>query len=142
MKSETVKIVQGTPEWLDMIGRILTDAAEEAGLPLDMNLSFVERYVDGADIGDGRVQGIRLDIERGRPSYRIGAGRDEQGDIVVEVTARAARELNHLYSDDPAYAALFERYRVLGEWKVVKGDLAELGDWLASTHDRIVDRTR
>ncbi|CAN5346590.1 hypothetical protein BH11PSE5_BH11PSE5_22220 [soil metagenome] len=72
--TDTLQITQGTPEWFHMIGGILVDAARNANLPSDINLVFVERYTDGTEIGDGLVQGIRLDFRNGVPSYRIGAG--------------------------------------------------------------------
>lgn len=135
------KITQGTPEWLHMIGGILVEAARTADLPDDMNLSFVERYTGGKEIGDGLIQGIRLDFVKGEPTYRIGAGRDETGDITVEVTPQAARDLNLYRSDDPTYKLLLERYQALGEWKA-EGDLSLLADWLGGTHDQIVERTK
>lgn len=139
--TDTLQITQGTPEWFHMIGGILVDAARNANLPSDMNLVFVERYTDGTEIGDGLVQGIRLDFRNGVPSYRIGAGSDERGDVTVEVTARAARELNLYDSSDPAYQLLHEQYVASGEWRT-DGDLSRLGDWLADTHDPIVERTK
>jgi len=135
------KLTQGTPGWFHMIGETLVDAATNANLPDDMNLSFVERYSDGEEIGDGLVQGIRLDIRGGKPSYRIGAGRDERGDLNVLVTAKAARMLNSVPSGDPRYGELQDRYQASGEWHA-DGDLSGLGDWLEATHDPIVARTK
>lgn len=140
MTHET-KFVQGTPDWFHMIGKILTDAAANAGLPPKTNVSFVERYSDGKELSDGLIQGIRLDIINGAPSYRIGAAPGEKGDINVMVTADAARQLNTYYSDDPKLLELLTRYQATGEWQV-DGDLCRLGDWLASTHDPIVARTK
>ena len=140
MTGET-KFVQGTPDWFHMIGKILTDAAASAGLAPETNASFVERYSDGKELSDGLIQGIRLDIIAGKPSYRIGAAPDEKGDINVLVTADAARQLNAYYSVDPKFLELQARYQASGEWQV-DGDLARLGNWLAGAHDPIVARTK
>lgn len=137
----SVKIAQGTPEWLHMVGVTLTDAANEAGLPNNQNLVFLERYTDGEPIGGGLIQGLRLDFRNGKAFYRIGAGVEEEGDVVIEVSRYAARQLNLHYSEDPAYIELLEEFHANGQLKVVRGDISHLGDWLASTHDLIVGQT-
>ncbi|MET3762072.1 hypothetical protein [Sphingomonas sp. UYEF23] len=139
--TEDVKITQGSLEWFHMIGGILAHAARSANLPTDINLTFVERYTDGAEIDDGLVQGIRLDFRKGEPSYRVGVGRAERGDVTVEVTSHAARILNLHLSGDPTYKALLNRYQADGDRKA-EGDLSRLGDWLNETHDPIVLRTK
>ena len=134
------KILQGSAEWFDMVGRLMCEAAAGSGLSPDLDLSLVERYTDGAEITEGRVQGIRFDIRGGKPSYRVGATKDERADITVEITAAAARALNALRSTDPAYPLARERYLATGEMHV-EGDPSSLGQWLEEVHDPIVDRT-
>ena len=65
---------------------------------------------------------------------------DEHADIIVEVTAGAARKLNLLHSTDPHYRAERENYQSTGEMRVT-GDISPLGSWLDAAHDPIVDRT-
>lgn len=134
------RLPQGTREWFEMVGTLMSELAVEAGLPPELNVSLVERYIDGAEIGDGLVQGMRFDIVDGQPSFRIGAGADERGDVIVEVTAAVARELNLLRSYDPAYAAAVDQAVVAGDMRV-DGDISLLGGWLGAVHDPIVDRT-
>lgn len=134
------KVPQGTPVWFEMVGMLMSEFATNARLPHDLAVSLVERYTDGTEIGDGRVQGIRFDIVDGRPLFRIGAASDERADVTVEVTAAVARELNALHSDDPAYAAARERAIATGAMRV-DGDPSRLGGWLDAVHDPIVDRT-
>ncbi|MFC7380519.1 hypothetical protein [Brevundimonas sp. GCM10030266] len=86
------------------------------------------------------MQGIRFDIAEGRPTFRIGAGRDERAEAIVEVTAAVARELNLLRSDDPAYVAARDRAIAEGGMRV-DGAPSKLGGWLDAVHDPIVDRT-
>ena len=85
-----------------------------------------------------KVQGIRFDIRRGSPSFRVGVGCDERGDVTVEVTAAAARNLNLLR--DPDFSNARERYLETGEMRI-EGDPTRLGGWLDKIHDSIVERT-
>jgi hypothetical protein len=133
-------LVHGSAAWFDMAGTLMCEAAAHAGLAADLDLSLVERYTDGVELADGLVQGLRFDIVRGKPSFRVGARPGERADITVEVTAAASRELNSLYSADPRYAAATARLRDSSALKV-EGDLARLGDWFGTVHDPIVDRT-
>jgi hypothetical protein len=64
-------------------------------------LSLVERYTDGVELFEGLVQGLRFDIQNGKPSFRLGVRQDEGADITMEIAAAAARELNSLKSADP-----------------------------------------
>ena len=134
------KLPQGTTAWFDMVGTLMTDFASQANLPSDLTVSFVECYSDGEEIADGLMQGIRFDIQSGKPSYRTGAKREETADIMVEVTAAVARKLNTLRSADPAYPAAQAAAIAAGEMKV-DGDPLRLGAWLDAVHDPIVDRT-
>jgi hypothetical protein len=135
------KIRQGTFAWFDMVGQAMCDAALEAELAPDLNLTLVERYTDGTELADGLIQGLRFDIIDGQPSFRSGVRRDEQGDITIEITAAAARELNLLRNADPEYRKSLERVLKTGEMKV-DGDPSRLGSWLNAVHDPIVDRTK
>lgn len=110
-------------------------------LLMDVNVSLVERYTDGIELDNGLVQGLRFEITGGRPSFRPGSRRDEQGDVTVEVTTAASRTLNTLYGADARFSAALANLRANGEFKV-DGDLEPLGDWFLAVHDRIVDRTR
>ena len=123
-----------------MVGRRMSEAALQAGLPTRLDVSLVERYVDGAEIADGLVQGLRFDITAGRSSFRIGAERDETADVVVEITVAAARRLNALRLADPAFAEARQLYLDTGEMRVT-GDVSRLGGWLDAVHDPIVDET-
>jgi len=136
-----MKVQQGTAEWFEMVGTLMSEAASQAELSPELNLSLVERYNDGVELSDGFVQGLRFDIVRGKPSFRIGARRDERAEITVEVTAAAARELNTLHSADPKFQAARDRFLKTGEMQV-DGDLSSMGKWLEEVHDPIVDRTR
>jgi hypothetical protein len=135
------RLSQGTADWLEMAGLLMCDAASRADLPSDLTVSLVERYTDGVVLSDGLIQGIRFELAEGRPSFRIGVRPNERADVVVEITAAAARRLNMLRSDDPAYAAARDRYLETGEMRV-EGDPSRLGDWLEAVHDPIVARTR
>ncbi|ATE64674.1 hypothetical protein [Rhizorhabdus dicambivorans] len=135
------KLVQGSEAWFDMVGTVMSDAAARAGLPADLNISLVERYTDGSLLLNGLIQGLRFEIVAGKPRFRIGAGPTERGDILIEITSAAARELNLLHAADPAYHAALGRFIESGEMRI-DGDPARLGDWLGSVHDPIVDRTR
>lgn len=134
------KVDHGTVAWFDMAGRLLCEAALQAGLPTDLNVSLVERYTDGVDLSAGLVQGLRLDIIGGKPSFRVGAQPDERADVMVEVTAAAARKLNSLQSADPNYHTARDNFLRTGEMRV-DGDPTRLGGWLDAVHDPIVDRT-
>ena len=134
------RIRQGTTAWFHMVGRLMTRAADAACLPTSLNISFVERYTDGSEMADGLVQGIRFDIADGQPSFRVGAAPDETADVVVEITADAARRLNTLRTADPAYSATRQNGLEGGEMRVT-GDPSRLGDWLEAVHDAIVERT-
>jgi hypothetical protein len=135
------KIRQGTAAWFDMVGKAMCDAALEAKLAYDLNLTLVERYADGTELADGLIQGLRFDIIDGQPSFRSGVRRDERGDITIQITAAAARELNLLRNADPEYRKSLERVLKTGEMKV-DGDPSRLGSWLNAVHDPIVDRTK
>jgi hypothetical protein len=98
-----IKVPQGTTAWFEMVGTLMSQAAWEAGLPPELDVSLVERYTDGVELSEGLVQGIRFDIDRGKPSFRVGVGQDDRADITVEITAAAARKLSTLFSADPIY---------------------------------------
>lgn len=134
------KIPHGTAAWFEMVGTVMSDAVRRANLPTDLTGSLVERYTDGRVLSYGLVQGIRFDLVGGKPSYRVGARADEQADIIIEVTAAAARELNVLRSADPRYKTALDRFLRTGEMRM-HGDISRLGDWLATVHNPIVDRT-
>ena len=133
------KIRQGAKAWFEMVGTLMIEAATRSGLSPDLNVSLVEQYTDGVELSAGLIQGIRFDIRDGRPSFRAGARRNEQADIVVEVTAAAARKLNLMRG--LAYHAALDRFLSTGEMKV-SGNFTRLGAWLDAVHDPIVDRTR
>jgi hypothetical protein len=61
---------------------------------------------------------------------QVGAQRDEQTDVTVEVTAAVARKLNSLGSDDPNYQAARDRVLSSGERRV-NGDPLPLGGRLS-----------
>ncbi|MFT3691473.1 hypothetical protein [Paenirhodobacter sp.] len=138
--ADKVKIAQGTPAWFEMVGSMMSEAAARAHLPEDLNVSLVERYIDGAEIFPGRFQGLRFDIKGGRPSFKVGVTPDEMGDIVIEVTLQAARSLNLIPGTDPEYQAARNRFAKDGSYRV-NGDLSKLGSWLKDIHDPIVNRT-
>lgn len=54
--TSVAKIPHGTPAWFDMVGSLLIAAASRAGLAPTLNVSLVERYSDGALMGDGLVR--------------------------------------------------------------------------------------
>lgn len=101
----------GTAAWFHMAGTLMCEAAARAGLPADLEIGLVERYIDGVDLSAGLVQGLRFDIKSGQPSFRVGAGPDEGADITVEITAAASHELNSLYSDDPRFETAVARLK-------------------------------
>lgn len=135
------KLEHGTAEWFDMVGTLMSDAASRSGLAPDLTVSFVERYTDGTELSGGWVQGIRFDIVDGKPSYRVGAGLEESADIVVEVTAAAARQLNLLRTTDARFAVVRDEILRSSDMRV-EGDISRLGAWLESVHDPIVERTK
>jgi hypothetical protein len=137
--TKKTKLPRGTPAWFEMVGTLMSEFAAAASLPPELNVSLVEHYTDGDEIGDSLVQGIRFDIVDGRPSFRIGAGRDERADVAVEVIAAVAHELNVLQSDDPACAAAIDQAVVAGNMRV-DGDPSQFGEWLDAVHNPIVDR--
>lgn len=134
------KLRQGTLAWFEMAGTLICEAASQAGLAPDFNLSLVERYTDGVDLADGYVQGIRIDVINGQPSFRIGVGRNERGDVTIEITAAAARTLNVLRRSDPNFQTALQVFQTSGEMKVA-GDLSRFGRWMETVHDPIVERT-
>lgn len=136
-----MKIAHGTTAWFGMVGSLMVEAAVKAKLPPGLQVSLVERYTDGIDMGEGLVQGLRFDIIGGQPSFRLGARRDERGDITIEVTAAGSRTLNALRGDTPYFHAALAELQASGELKV-DGDFSQLGSWFGAVHDLIVDRTR
>jgi len=134
------KLRQGTMAWFEMVGTLMIEAASRSGLSPELNLSIVERYTDGVDLSEGLVQGLRFDIISGKPSFRVGARRDEWADVTIEITAAAARELNILRSADPNYPAALDKFLSTGEMRV-DGDPPQMGSWINAVHDPIVDRT-
>ena len=134
------KVCQGTAAWFEMVGTLMSEAASQSGLSPELNLSLVERYTDGVELSEGLVQGLRFDILGGKPSFRVGARRDERADVMIEITAAAARKLNTLRSADPNYTAALEGFLSTGEMRV-EGDPSRMGGWLNAVHDPIVNRT-
>lgn len=133
------KVEQGSRAWFEMVGEVMSRVAEQAGLPADKSVSLVERYTDGTDFGDGLVQGFRFDIVGGQPSYRVGVGPSEKGDITVEVASRVAYELNQMPAAASAKAR--QNYMEAGDIRQ-EGDLSRLGAWFADAHKAILERTR
>lgn len=131
---------QGTTAWFEMAGTLMCEAASQAKLSPELNVSLVERYTDGVEMSEGLVQGVRFDIVGGKPSFRVGVRPDERADVTVEVTAAAARELNTLRSADPNYQAARDKFLSTGEMRVA-GDPSRMGGWLDAVHDPIVDHT-
>lgn len=138
--STEAKVPHGSNEWFDMVGTIMVEAAAKAKLPPDFNVSLVERYTDGVEIRPGFLQGLRFEINGGRPTFRAGATHDERGDITVEVTVADSHALNTLRSEDPQFFETFSRLQSSAEFKI-DGDLSTLGSWFNVVHDRIVERT-
>lgn len=134
------KLAHGTAMWFDMVGTVMKNAAIEASLPPDMNVSLVERYTDGVELSPGLLQGLRFSIKRGQPSFTVGVGPGESADITVEVTVAASYQLNTLYGSDPQFVAALDRLKRSGDL-CVQGDMAGLGEWFGSVHDAIVERT-
>lgn len=133
--------IHGTTAWFEMVGTLLADAASQARLATDFNFCFVERYSDGIELASGLVQGIRFEIIGGKPSFRVGATKEERGNITVEITAAGSRALNTLYGIDPHYKSTIARLKRHGELKV-DGDFLQLGFWFHGVHDQIVESTR
>ena len=50
---------------LYMVGAEIAKAASQLGLPPELRLSVIERYVDGAELDDGLFQGLRIDAISG-----------------------------------------------------------------------------
>lgn len=109
---------------------IKTARTRRAVLPAELNVSFVERYMDGVELSKGAVQGIRFDIVDGEPSFRVGVRPGERGDITIEITVAAAQTLNSLRSGDPAYSPSIDHFRRMGQMGV-DGDPSWMGSWLA-----------
>ena len=137
----TGTLLQGTVEWFEMVGKLLVCAASRACLPVDLNLSLVERYTDGVGLADGLFQGIRLDIRNGVLTFRVGVYENEEADITNLLTTKAARTLNLLRSSDPHFATARDHFLNSGEMRIF-GDMSRFGPWFEATHDPIVDRTR
>lgn len=87
----------------------------------------------------GLVQGLRLDIVDGLPSFRVEAGPEERADIIIDITATAARRQNRLRSADPALWVAIDRHLGTGEM-TISGDPPLLSEGLAAAHDPIVGR--
>lgn len=138
--TEVTKIPQGTEAWFEMAGALMSEAVLRAGFASDFDVSLVERYTDGGELSAGLVQGLRLDIRGGKPSFQVGVGRDERADVTVEMSAAAARKLNSLRTSDPDYGSTRASFVTSGEARI-DGDLSRLGDWLEAVHDPIVERT-
>ncbi len=58
--------------WFKMVGRLMSEAASQSGLPPELSLSLVERHTYGVELSEGFVQCICFDILAGRPSFRVG----------------------------------------------------------------------
>lgn len=136
----TEQLLHGTVAWFDMVGAEIVKAAAQFELPRDLRFSVIERYVDGADLGDGLCQGLRISVADGRVVCRTGARADETADVVIEVTAVVARELNLLFGADPAHRQALNDAIASGELRT-SGDLGSLGPVFDMAHDRIVERT-
>jgi hypothetical protein len=138
--STKTKVPHGSKAWFDMVGTIMVEAATLAKLPPEFNVSLVERYTDGVEISPGLLQGLRFEINGGRPTFRAGAKPGEQGDITVEVLAADSHALNTLRSEDPRFLETYARLQSSAQF-TIDGDLSRLGSWFTLVHDRIVDRT-
>ena len=135
------RLRQGTTAWFEMVGTMMCEAAARAALSPALNLSLVERYTDGVALSDGLAQGLRFDIVAGRPSFRAGVRPNERAAVTIEITAAAARTLNLLRSDDPAFHPAPDGFRRSGAMRV-DGDPSPFGRWLEEIHDPIVELTR
>lgn len=137
-----IKLPHGTTAWFEMVGSVMRQAASQAGLPSDFNVSLLERYTDAVQTGASAdmLQGLRFDIVAGKPFFRVGAQHGERADITITISAAASHRLNTLHSADPQFHAALADFLGNGAM-TVDGDLAQLGDWFAAVHDRIVART-
>ncbi|NDV87805.1 hypothetical protein GTW51_13950 [Aurantimonas aggregata] len=135
------RLRQGTTAWFEMVGTMMCEAATRAALSTALSLSLVERYTEGVELSDGLVQGLRFDIVAGTPSFRAGVQPNERAAVTIEITAAAARTLNLLRSDDPAFHAALDGFRRSGAMRV-DGDPSQFGRWLEQLHDPIVALTR
>ncbi len=131
----------GSPDWLAMVGEVLLTADRAAELPADLTFSLVEHYIDGPEIAPGLFQGLRFDITKGVPGFRVGVRPGEVGDITIHVTSEVARRLNQLYASDPALAQV-RQAALASDQLCIQGDPSRLGAWFAASHDEIVSRTR
>jgi hypothetical protein len=134
------RLPHGSAAWFDMVGNLMCEAAMRADLPADFDVSLVERYTDGEQLQDGLTQGLRFEIQGGKPLFRVGALPEECADITVEVTAAASRELNSLHAADPRFKRALTRLQGSGDMKI-GGDFGRLGEWFTQVHDLIVDHT-
>lgn len=134
------KLLHGTTAWFEMVGLQMSEAAKRSELPTDLNVSLVERYTDGRDLGRDLVSGVRFDMSGGVPSFCAGVMEKERGDVTITFSLAAARALDHMRSDDPAYTTARDQFLSIGEMRV-DGDPSQLGDWLGEVHDVIADRT-
>lgn len=135
-----IKLPHGTTAWFEMVGTVMQQAASQAGLPAHFNLSLLERYTDAVQAGEGMAPGLRFDIVAGKPFFRLGARYGESADITIAISAAASHRLNTLHGADPQFHAALADFLGNGAM-TVDGDLAQLGDWFAPVHDRIVART-
>jgi hypothetical protein len=136
----TEKLPQGTAAWFAMVGVEIVRVAAKVGLPPGLRLSVIERYFDGAALEKGVYQGLRIEVADGTLAYRTGVRADETADVVIEVTAQTARQLNLLLSADPAYRQTLSDAASRGDFRV-SGDLGALGQVFNMAHDSIVRRT-
>ncbi|MBN9146571.1 MULTISPECIES: hypothetical protein [unclassified Novosphingobium] len=136
----TGALVQGTAPWFAMVGVAIAEAAERLGIPPDLDLSVLERYVYGERLDNGLHQGLRVDVVGGSLAFRSGVLAGETAQVVIDVTAATARQLNLLLSADPAYAQVFGKAMQDGHLRI-HGDLGALGPVFALAHDRIVEQT-
>jgi hypothetical protein len=136
----TEKLPQGTAAWFAMVGAEIVRVAAKVGLPPGLRLSVIERYVDGAVLEDGVHQGLRIEVADGTLAYRTGVRGGETADVVIEVTAQTARQLNLLLSADPAYRQTLSEAASRGDFRI-NGDLGALGHVFDMAHDSIVRRT-
>lgn len=54
------KMRQGTAAWFEVLARLMSEAASWPGLRPDAILSLLERYIDGAELTEDPIQGIRF----------------------------------------------------------------------------------
>lgn len=135
----TKQLLHGSAAWFDMVGAEIVKAAVQFELPRDLRFSVIERYVDGADLGDGLYQGLRISVADGAVVCRTGVRADETADVVIEVTAVVARQLNSLFGADPGYPRALTDAVASAELRK-SGDLRPIGPIFDMAHDRIVER--